>query len=106
MSEFIFEKRYNSKTDFAVTPLESKLDPDKRAVESQVLEGITVIKIPVHIPVGQDEIEPLEPVADAPKHLPGRIRTSGADVRVVGQIPFLIEINVPSDTDNAVPPGA
>ena len=61
------------------------------------------LKIIIHVTIGRDQIEPFEPVADAAENLPGYIRTFDADIRVVGQIPVLVEVYVPFDADNAVP---
>lgn len=74
-------------------------------MQVQISERIAVIKIIIHVTIGRDKIEPLEPVADATENLPGYIRASGADIRIMGQIPVLAEVYVPFDADNAVPYG-
>ena len=66
--------------------LKEKFDTGIRAVEIQVVEHGAIIKIPLQVPIPGNDIEVLELVPEACRCLPGHLRTTGADVQVIGQV--------------------
>src|SRR5210317_1838416 len=94
---------------WSIFALNSKpdLDPRKRAVEIEVVKGAAVVvEIPVEIAVADDGIEFPEAVADRGKGLPGQLGLPGPDIRNIGQIPFIVQIGLSSQSDDGVPDGS
>ena len=46
------------------------------------------------MPIHQDNVPPVESVADTAQALPGKVRLAGSHVEIIGKVPFLGNVDV------------
>ena len=73
------------------------------ATDRQVVQQSGIIEVPLEMPVTENRIDLAEAVADTAQCLPGRCALPGAHIRIVVDVPLLVDIGFTPHGNEAVP---
>jgi len=89
---------------YSAAPSEPEPQSDQGTADVQLVEHLVILKLPKQIPICSNHIHHLaDPVSETRHDLPGKGAFTGAHVRVVRNIPILVQAHIAPDANNAVP---